>query len=365
MLTRHERNEIMDFPEIYFLGHPAKKQDRTQFDNRNHNYQVTLGDHLAYRYEVVRAFGHGAFGQVLHCFDHKVQSPVAIKIVVNTAQMHQQGQVEAQILATLNGTDGEHIVRAFDYFIFRSHICITFEILGKNLYELAQQQKFRPFPLSVCRGYARQVLTALDECCKREIIHCDLKPENILVSPTDRERVKLIDFGSGCFFGHQHYEYIQSRFYRAPEVILGLGYDSPMDIWSLALVIVELLIGKPLFSGSTELEQLGLIAQSLGPPPMKMIATSKRRREFFDEFGKIKPAKGRVTKPGSVPLEAVVRPADPNLLDFVRRCLEWDPGARMTAAEGLLHPFVTVKKMTIPVKPSPVPGMLPCLTVGP
>jgi dual specificity tyrosine-phosphorylation-regulated kinase 2/3/4 len=95
-----------------------------------------------------------------------------------------------------------------------------------------------------------------------------------------------------------------------------------------------------------------------------MIATSKRRREFFDEVGKIKPAKGRVIKPGSVPLEAIIRPADMNLLDFVRRCLEWDPTVRMTAAEGLLHPFVNVKKMTIPMKQAPVPGMLPCLTVG-
>jgi dual specificity tyrosine-phosphorylation-regulated kinase 2/3/4 len=362
-LTRYERTEICNFPEIYFLGVPGKKTDRIRFDNRNHHYKVVVGDHLAYRYQIVRTFGKGSFGQVLECFDHKTQLSIAVKVIINTPQMQQQGQIEAQLLASLGDLNSEVIVKAHDFFTFRSHVCITFEILGKNLYQLVQHNRFRPFPVAVCRGYAQQLLTALHDCQRCQIVHCDLKPENILIWPDDYERVKLVDFGSGCFLGHQQYEYIQSRFYRAPEVILALGYGSPMDMWSMALVITELLMGKPLLTGTDEVDQLAAIAELLGSPPIGMIERSKRRRELFDEHGRVRVRKGRRRNPGSISLASVLKVPDPQLHDFIKRCLTWDPDERLTASEGLSHPFITAKTFTIQRPPRPIPGLLPPILV--
>jgi serine/threonine protein kinase len=95
---------------------------------------------------------------------------------------------------------------------------------------------------------------------QHKIIHCDLKPENILlVQDHDKKnhRLKIVDFGSGSFRGEQAYTYVQSRFYRAPEVIMRLlppptSYTEKVDIWSLGCILAELFTGEPLFPGNNE-----------------------------------------------------------------------------------------------------------------
>jgi len=83
-------------------------------------------------------------------------------------------------------------------------------------------------------------------------VHCDLKPENILLVDSWKSAIKIIDFGSGCFLGQQLYTYIQSRYYRAPEIILGVDYDCAIDMWSMACILFELFQGIPLFTGENE-----------------------------------------------------------------------------------------------------------------
>lgn len=87
---------------------------------------------------------------------------------------------------------------------------------------------------------------------KHKIVHCDLKPENILLKTSLKSAIKLIDFGSGCLLGKQIYTYIQSRFYRAPEIILGIQYGHPIDMWSFACILFELYTGYPMFTGEDE-----------------------------------------------------------------------------------------------------------------
>ena len=107
-----------------------------------------------------------------------------------------------------------------DYFIFRDYLCIVFEILSKSLYDAVQETELG-LSLDTIRNYMRQILEALVICKQSNLIHCDLKPENILITKDDGVNVKLIDFGSAAFNGHQVYTYIQSRYYRAPEVLIG------------------------------------------------------------------------------------------------------------------------------------------------
>lgn len=359
-LNEFEIQEITSFPEIYFVGKRNRKiipdfndENNYGYDNESHNYNLIAGDHLAYRFEILALFGAGAFGQVAKCYDHKTMQCVAIKIIVNTEQMHEQGRIEAQILARLNKNEVKNVVKANDFFIFRSHICITFEILSKNLYEVIEASNFEPMSPKLVRLYAVQILTALEQSHKLGIVHCDLKPENVLLVKEHSTSVKLIDFGSSCFVDHQMYEYIQSRYYRAPEVMLGIKYGPPMDMWSFALIIVELLTGTPLFPGQNEEEQLWMISQLIGMPPRELVVIGKRREEFFDKSLRLlKEQTKKEYMPNSMDLAQVLKTDDMRLVDFIMKLLTWDQRMRMTAAEALQHPWIRSFKVQPSTKTS-------------
>ena len=361
LLLPFERKEILNFPEIYFLGkqnHKLEPDPENQynqgFDDDSNNMLLIVGNHLAYRFEIMALFGAGAFGQVIRCFDHKTKKTVAVKVIVNTEQMHEQGLIEAQILAILNKSNSRHIVQARDFFIFRSHICISFEILGMNLFELSESNDYKPLSMRAVRLYALQMFEGLETCHRNAIVHCDIKPENVLLIPGSQSLIKIIDFGSGCFSGHQKYEYIQSRFYRAPEVMLGIEYGPPMDIWSTALVIIELLIGKPLFPGDDELDELHMISELLGEPPIELVRRGKRRDEFFDEDYKLREnaPERQERKPGTMNLKEVMDTNDDLLIDFLMKCLTWDQTKRITASQAIQHPWIRTKEINL----SNVPG---------
>lgn len=365
-LTDYEKDEISVFPDIYYVGKKESKieadiyhESNLGFDDTSNNYELRVGDHLAYRFEIVSLFGSGAFGQVIKCIDHKTSNYVAVKIIVNTEQMHEQGQIEAQILAKLNSTPQSHIVRAYDFFVFRAHICITFEILGLTLYDFSAHNNFTPLPLKLVRLYALQILSALDQVHKVGAIHCDIKPENILLAPGSKTRVKLVDFGSSCFDGQQKYFYIQSRFYRAPEVILGIPYGAPMDIWSTALVLIEMLTGDALFPGDDELEVLWMISQLIGPPPHKLVNQGNRKDEFFDDESDLKPIQNP-RPPKSLNLSDVLKVNDPLLIDFLMKCLTWDQETRLTSRQALQHPWIRSREIKV-TKQKSNPSMLPNL----
>jgi dual specificity tyrosine-phosphorylation-regulated kinase 2/3/4 len=248
LLNEYEEKEIMSFTQIYFVGKYVHKiipdylSDLNYgYDDEEHNANLNVGDHLGYRFEVLGIAGAGAFGQVIRCFDHKNKCDVACKVIVNTEQMHDQGKVEAQILAIINRAKSCYVIRAFDFFVFRSHIYIPFEILGPNLFEVCRANKYKSLPLGTARLFAMQMLKGLEICHQNWIIHCDIKLENVLLVPGSQTLVKIIDFGSSCFAGFRKYEYIQSRFYRAPEVMMGIPYGPPMDIWSTALVVTSII----------------------------------------------------------------------------------------------------------------------------
>ena len=117
------------------------------------------------------------------------------------------------------------------------------------------------------RRFAFQILKALKFLNEHSIIHCDLKPENILLRENTNSMIKVIDLGSSCFSNQRIYEYIQSRFYRSPEVILGLPYKCSIDMWSLGCLLFELYTGYPLFPGKDEFSQILLIIETNGFPP--------------------------------------------------------------------------------------------------
>ena len=327
-LTNVEVSEVLNYKAIYYLGSTVDKVrgdlslPNCGYDDERNDYKIIIGDHLDYRYEIVDTLGKGAFGKVLKCYDHRESAQVAVKVIRNARRFHRQVQIELQILQILKDRKAPYCVTLLEHFSFRNHACLTFELLGLNLYEYLKQNKFRGLPIRWIRNVAQQLVEILCELKLCRIIHCDLKPENILFSDHKRGSIKLIDFGSACLESAQMYTYIQSRFYRSPEVILGLKYSFPIDMWSLGCVISELYTGRPLFPGENETDQLLCIMSVLGQPPYHLRSSCTKKTVFFNEDGEVKivPNSHGVRRvPGTQPLTKMVPCNEPSLLEFIRR----------------------------------------------
>ena len=281
-----------------FLTDPSQAVHNDGYDNEKHDLIMHVDDVLTHgltQYVIVDLLGSGTFGQVVKC---RMRTPdvtsssgfrerlVAVKVIKALPNYTRQSQFEVSILDNLNKnydpTDVHHIVRLLDNFVYHGHLCIVVELMGSNLYEFIKQNNFRGFPLSYCREIMVQCLDALDIFRKANIVHLDLKPENILLCSGNNGLVKLIDFGSACHTSMNHgYTYVQSRFYRAPEVILGMPYSTPVDMWSLGCIAVELWTGTPIFPGTSNYDQLFRIIRYLGRPSRHMLDLGKDTSQFF------------------------------------------------------------------------------------
>ncbi|KFA75320.1 hypothetical protein S40288_00153 [Stachybotrys chartarum IBT 40288] len=397
------------------LTKPSKGVKNDGYDNEDSDYILYVNDILGSeeaghknRYLILDILGQGTFGQVVKCQNLKTQEVVAVKVIKNRTAYFNQSMMEVSVLDLLNTkldkNDDHHLLRLKDTFIHRQHLCLVFELLSVNLYELIKQNQFRGLSTTLVRVFAQQLLNGLALLNKARLIHCDLKPENILLKNLESPIIKIIDFGSACDERQTVYTYIQSRFYRSPEVLLGLPYSSAIDMWSLGCIVVELFLGLPLFPGSSEYNQVSRIVEMLGNPQNWMLEMGKQSGEFFekrqDEYGrrtyhlksmeqyarehntkeqpskkyfqantlpeiiKSYPMPRKNMKPNEVEREMNNRIA---FIDFVRGLLTINPLERWSPQQAKLHPFITQQKFTGPFVPpmnlkssslnrSPAPG---------
>ena len=322
------------------------KFDQNIFNDEEGDYKLIIGSHLNYRYEVIECLGKGSFGEAIKCYDYKNKELVCIKIINSQEKFQNQALIEIKILSTISEYDinnDSNNVKFYNHFKFRGHICLVFELLGKNLYEYLQLNNFIGLDIIQIKNYTIQLLFSLLFLRNINIIHCDLKPENILIFPNNPNQIKVIDFGSSCFEKERIYLYIQSRFYRAPEVLLDLGYNYEIDMWSLGCILYELYTGNPLFSGMNEMEQIYLIMEKIGVPPLYIIENSPKAKIFFDNNlrpFKLKDENNNIFKPGSKKIKDLIKEAPDNFIDFINKCLLWNPLERLTPDKALLHPFI-------------------------
>ena len=181
------------------------------------------------------------------------------------------------------------MLKFYDCFYYKEHLFLVTELLKDNLLEYykfnLQNESEKFFTLPTLKKLSRQILTALDYIHSLDIIHCDIKPESIMVKSYSQPTFKIIDLGSSCF-KHDHLSsYVQSRAYRAPEVLLESRYDSKIDVWSFGLVICELFLGKALIKNGPIPYVLRQICELFGHVPGWLRKNGKASLNFFTEGG--------------------------------------------------------------------------------
>ena len=241
------------------------------------------------RYKILRSLGSGTYGKVVECWDRQAMAYCAVKVVRAVPKYKKAAELEVSVLLQLQGHHG--CVRLLRHFEYQGHICMSFELLGPNLYEIMRACNFRPFALGHVRRIAAQVMEALCLVHGRSIVHTDVKPENILLVEQvhkkglvmqdggvalDQLQVKLVDFGSAVHRSWRHPSVVSTRHYRAPEIMMQLGWSYAVDMWSMGCILVELWTGEVLFGigpsqADNTLAHLAAIHSLLGPFPLEMV----------------------------------------------------------------------------------------------
>uniref|UniRef100_A0A8C9P1D0 non-specific serine/threonine protein kinase n=1 Tax=Spermophilus dauricus TaxID=99837 RepID=A0A8C9P1D0_SPEDA len=239
-------------------------------------------------YDIIEVLGKGTFGEVAKGWRRSTGEMVAIKILKNDTYRSRIIKNELKLLRCMRGLDPDeaHIIRFLEFFHDALKFYLVFELLEQNLFEFQKENNFAPLPARHIRTVTLQVLRALARLKELAIIHADLKPENIMLVDQTRcpFRVKVIDFGSASIFSEVRYvkePYIQSRFYRAPEILLGLPFCEKVDVWSLGCVMAELHLGWPLYPGNNEYDQVRYICETQGLPKPHLLHASRKAHHFF------------------------------------------------------------------------------------
>lgn len=334
----------------------------------NQGYYKVISNELVNggRYRVIKQLGRGVFANVVSAEDVKENSGqlVAIKIVRSNEAMKKASQKEIDFVLRLNEADQQdkkHIVRCFGSFDHKKHLCIVFEYMQKNLRDLLKEDaRGAGLPLPAVKAYARQMFIGLKHLQDCQIVHADLKPDNILVS-RDNKTLKLCDLGTAADKrdNTEPTPYLVSRFYRAPEIILGMEIGYPIDMWAIGCTIYELWTGKILFPGMSNNQMIKVFMECLGWPSEKHLKKGQLSGQHFepgpplkfisrevDQFGNPFIRKIEQQRMSSRPLKAKVAqaaqgsesPADLNdLTDLLAACLNWNHEKRIQPRDAINH----------------------------
>ncbi|XP_061453834.1 homeodomain-interacting protein kinase 4 [Rhineura floridana] len=338
-------------------------------------------------YDVFEILGKGTFGEVVKSWKRSTGEMVAIKILKNDSYRSRIIKNELKLLQTMSEVDSEesHIVQFHEFFHDELKFYLVFELLEQNLFDFQKEHNFSPLPVRHIRTVTMQVLRALAKLKELSIIHADLKPENIMLVDQVRYpfQVKVIDFGSASIFNEVRYvkePYIQSRFYRAPEILLGLPFCEKVDVWSLGCVMAELHLGWPLYPGNNEYDQIRYICETQGMPRPTLLNAARKAHLFFKRSQhpevvnswqlktpaeyladtKVKSVERRkyvlksLDQMEAVNVHKMIYPDTEALAEYfdlrsmvelIKRMLTWDSHERITPSAALKHPYVSMQPL--------------------
>jgi len=338
-------------------------------DDEGH-LKYKLKDSLLH-YQIETTLGEGTFGKVLGCHDQKTSKKYAIKVIKNVKRYREAAKLELDALYKLKSLNKQRkcpIVEILDAFDLNGHICLVFPVLGQSTYDYQKANSFRPYELDNIKSMTFQVLQALKFLHKAKCTHTDIKPENVLFRVSNNHEtvyngrrrknerrlnntdVVLIDLGSAVFEWEHHSKVVSTRHYRAPEVILGLGWSESIDIWSLGCVLFEYYTGKTMFQTHDNTEHLAMMESTLGKMPSNMMRETKLN--FYTRLGVNYALNWDENTEDGIYVKTHCRPinkyclkvSNPQHVEFfnlIQSMLTYDPTKRPTASELLNHHFFT------------------------
>ncbi|ETN73061.1 kinase domain protein [Necator americanus] len=359
---------VADEAVLHSQGQQGNDTLRDNWDDAEGYYRVRIGEVLDGRYRVFGYTGAGVFGNVVRCTDQKRNDVVAIKIIRNNEIMRKTGLRELEVLRKLNEADREdrfHCLQLYRTFNHHNHLCLCFENLSMNLRELLKKYGNNVgLHMKAVRSYAHQLLMALRLLKKCGLVHADIKPDNILVNES-KLVLKLCDFGSAGHVRDQEIApYLVSRFYRAPEIMLGIQHDYGIDLWSIAVTLYEVYTGKIMFPGKSNNHMLKLFTEVKGKYPNKLVRRAQFRDQHFDtNCNLLYHEVDKVTQRDKVTVLSNIRISRNLELELIgeqdldrdgisqvqsfrsllEQMLVLEPTKRITCGEAIKHPFFSMK----------------------
>mmetsp|Transcript_45849 Transcript_45849/g.115463 ORF Transcript_45849/g.115463 Transcript_45849/m.115463 type:complete len:383 (+) Transcript_45849:305-1453(+) len=349
---RDEEASAYSFPYTAMLeGRPYVFQD----DEHGH-LVIHPSEDLGERYQIISVLGEGTFAKVIECFDRRREIYVAIKIVKNVPRYRDAAETEVAILRKTRATltlDARVNVRMLSFFELGGHMCIVFPRYGPSLYDVIKMNGFRGLPVHVVIAILFQLFNGLAFLHEQLLLtHTDLKPENIVFCTRktyydDKYRaylpsslkIKIIDFGSATFEHAYHSTVVSTRHYRAPEVILDLGWSYPCDIWSVGCIVMELFSGLPVFQTHSNVKHLAMMEKVLAKPVPRVMSQNTSKSHYFTATGGV----ADVDDAGVATLRTIeqIVPKRSKLQPLVRKMLCWEPNSRSSAGE-LLEDVISI-----------------------
>lgn len=354
-------------------------------DDQGH-FIVNQGDYVTSRYKILRLLGQGTFGKVVECYDKKLRKYVAIKIIRAVQKYRDASQIEIRVLRTLRENDPGNenkCIHLLETFNFKNHVCIVSELLGKSVFDFLKENKFQPFPPLHIWQFAKQLMQSVAFLHRLNLVHTDLKPENILLVSSEHSivatsrrqnakrkhvlhntEIRLIDFGSATFNDEFHSSVVSTRHYRAPEIILSMGWSFPCDVWSIGCILVEFFTGDALFQTHDNLEHLAMMEAVLGKMPddyrrkaetykpeyfkqgalkYPVAETSKDSRKYVRQMKKLQDLIN-----GPTAQQGQYAKHNSRFLHLLRQLLEFDASKRIKVADALKHPYFELEEKDFP-----------------
>jgi len=360
-ITNHHKAQTPSFSPP--SSESSRPQTPTVVDDEDGHLVYRKGDILLDKFKIIDTLGEGTFGKVVKVKDLDKDRILALKIIKNVAKYREAAKLEINVLEKLAHKDpiGKFLcVKMLDWFDYHGHVCISFEMLGLSVFDFLKDNNYSPYPLEQVRHISYQLIHAVRFLHENQLTHTDLKPENILFVDADYDvgydnkkkrgvrrvrnsEVRLIDFGSATFDHEHHSSIVSTRHYRAPEVILELGWSQPCDVWSVGCIMFELYLGITLFQTHDNREHLAMMERILGPIPTRL---SRRTRTKYFYHGKLdwdeRSSAGRYVRDNCLPLARYMKSNDEStcqLFDLIGKMLEYDASQRITLSEAIRHPF--------------------------
>ncbi|XP_077517253.1 CDC like kinase darkener of apricot isoform X4 [Amblyomma americanum] len=362
LLARLVRRRRRTSAEEELVDSPVRRPPSVEDDEEGH-LVYRPGDVLQDRYKIVTTLGEGTFGKVVKVIDMHTDQTMALKIIKNVEKYREAARLEINVLEKLAKWDpsGKHLcVRMLDWFDYHGHMCLAFEMLGLSVFDFLKDNHYQPYPIDQVRHIGYQLCYSVMFLHEKQLTHTDLKPENILFVNSDYDisynakkkrdvrrvkdtTIRLIDFGSATFDEEHHSTIVSTRHYRAPEVILEMGWSQSCDVWSVGCILFELYLGVTLFQTHDNREHLAMMERILGPLPYRMCRKTKTKyfyhgRLDWDE----KSSAGRYVKENCKPLQRYMSMEDEasrQLFHLISQMLAYEPSQRITLREALDHPF--------------------------